>query len=270
MACCFKGIGDLLIADYSKFKAKTAGLISVGNATQADYTITTTTIGNIKNRQTIAGGDQCSRDVIDTVTLSIQLSCHTKEVLKYALFGDDILQTANATEAQTDFGFKGAWVTLDKARDITTGLTVTNVAGSTTYVQGTDYLINDKGNAIYIIPSGNIPNPIITAGVGANNIKINYASVATQKIGFASQITPAVYIEIAGANQLAENNLGLGYLSKFYKAFLSPAEVVSFIANSDDANTLTLNAKLSPDPTAQSVLGDTLSQYGEFLRADAA
>jgi hypothetical protein len=266
--CCFMGVGVLSMAKSSDFLAKKVGLVKVGNVTQADFNMTTTKKGNIKNRQTIGGGDECSKQHIDEATLTLKMSCFKDINIVNALFGDLVSQTAQAVVSEQHVAYKGTVVGLKKYPAAQSNLVVkgTGADAVVTYTIGVDYLINDFGNAIEILETGSIPAPVEALGVPQENITIEYASKNASLIGIASEISVPFFIEINGGNILAENEDDLAYTTRFFKASLSPAQVISFIADSDDASQMELKATLLQDQNFKAIYGSK-SGYGTWLKA---
>ena len=89
------------------------------------------------------------------VNLSIILRDTQPENVAMALFGSTSEQTAQVGKVETALGFKDGILILDSLIDLTgTAPVVTDESGVTTYVVGTDYVLNE--GSIYILETSTI------------------------------------------------------------------------------------------------------------------
>jgi hypothetical protein len=103
---------------------------------------------------------------------SVKIMATTGRALAAGLQGSHAAfsQGSGSITAQTFVANKGAYVDLGKKNIATAGLSVTNQAGSTTYVKDTDYSIDYVIGMLYIIPAGSIVDAAqikVTATYGA-------------------------------------------------------------------------------------------------------
>lgn len=120
------------------------------------------------------GGTRNEVRRITGVDISYTFTDFSAANFERALRGTSSTTTAGTVTDEAVVGYKGGWTPLAKlATSITT---VKNTAGTTTYVAGTDYVLQDGG--LYI-PSGSaIVDPI----AGASNLKVTYANPATSTV----------------------------------------------------------------------------------------
>jgi hypothetical protein len=267
--CCFMGVGVISMAPWAQFLAKKVGLTQVGNVTKADLNIQERTIGGIKNRQSYGGGDECSKKVIDSISLSLAMTCFKDINIVNALYGDLTSQAAASTVSEPRVAYKGSNISLYKYPATPSNIVVkgAGATSATTYVLGVDYLVNEFGNAITIPLSSTIPTPTVSAlGAVQDNITIIYSSKAASLIGIASKITVPMFIQIDGGNLLYEDEADGSYSTTFFKANLSPAQVISFITDSDTANKMEMEGILTADKNFQAIYGSE-SSFGVWLKA---
>lgn len=114
--------------------------------------------------------------------LAITMGEADKTGLAIALLGTAaaVTQSSGTTTNTPITVIADKWVALPFARLTSAAQVVTNVAGSTTYVEGTDYLLNRELGLIKDLSSGTMPP-------GAIHIDLTYAAItATEILGATS------------------------------------------------------------------------------------
>jgi hypothetical protein len=259
--CCLKLRGMVYMAVESAYKAGTAGLVEIGNASSfelnADIEEESTT-----DFTSVSGGVDCAVRSINKVTLAIKINCAKAENLAKALSGAGA--TGNtpvvAVVDEPKILWLGAVQPLNKMMDRAIAPVVKNMAGSTTYVNGTDYEIT-KAGAIRKLPGGTIPEPVVTLGVGAPNIKVSYSSKAASAVQMLTNTGEDYVLYFDGANQADDSAIAQFFL---YKVRVGPAKSVTVIG--DKMTVLESDwSVLRDDSKPTGTLQVPQSQYGTFL-----
>lgn len=255
--CCFKGRGEVLLADYAAYLAKTIGLVPAGNAPTLSVAVSET-VERVKDYTTPAGGTDCSSREIDSAEVSLSLKCHNLAALNLSLYGstEQIAEAAVASEDQVLFA--GAVVPLNNVPDLGTSIVVTSLdAQPVTYALGTDYEITPAGS-IKKTATSTIPEPTITAGKGVANIRVSYKRAEQLKVQLMTRPTKPVTLHFDGVNLM--DALRPAHFDLF-KVQFGPAASVQMI--SDNSGTLELKGELMRDPTRPAgTLANPFSQYG--------
>lgn len=128
--------------------------------------------------------------------LNITLGQADKTGLSIALLGTAgaVTQTSGTLSAVTVVGVADKWVPLTKA-NLTGTPTLTNNAASTTYVLGTDYLINKEMGWLMVLGSGSI-------GAAASTLKLTstYGAVSGDEILGATAASVRAAFRLNGKN----------------------------------------------------------------------
>lgn len=128
--------------------------------------------------------------------LSITLGQADKTGLSIALLGTTaaVTQASGSLTAVTVVGVADKWVPLTKAA-LTGSQTVTNAAASTTYVLGTDYLINKQMGWLKVLSTG-------TIGAAASTLKLTstYAAITGDEIKGATASSVRARFRLDGKN----------------------------------------------------------------------
>lgn len=154
----FLGAGDVYIARYNPALAAFEEFQGPYEATKFEIKA-----GSDLKEQTSRGRDSYGQ-VIESVTIpkpvdfSLELAEVNKDSMTIALLGTAaaLVQAAGTLTDEAINAKLGAWVALSKQNITDTGLSVTDSAGTTTYVLGTDYDINYRLGWIRAIAGGAI------------------------------------------------------------------------------------------------------------------
>jgi uncharacterized protein YegP (UPF0339 family) len=255
--CCFRPRGKFSLVDVEKRAKGLAGFMFVGNVSNAEIKINEEQI-TVEDFTSPAGGSDCSSTIIKDVMLEMVLNCISPENMAMATLGEGASDNvaAGAFAAIPLVAWPGTLVVLPKVG--VTGLVVTNAAGSTTYLLGTDYTLGQNGGAINILATGSIPAPTITAGAGVPNIKVtgNYAMQSIVQFMVTSGKEYALYFE---AENTMNNNSPIA--TEIFRAKASAADGIQLITKG--AGDIKLKFTLLRDESKpQGTLGSRLSQYG--------
>ena len=153
---------------------------------------------------------------------SVTFTEGTADVMAMGLMGTvgALSQASGTLTAVTVVGVLDAWVPLTKA-GLTGTTTVTNAAASTTYVEGTDYLINRDLGLFKALGSG-------TIGVAAATLKLT----STYKALTGKEILGGTSSDVRVRFMLDGRNLADGALCQVlvHEAVLAAEEAVDFLS----------------------------------------
>lgn len=157
--------------------------------------------------------------------------------------------TATAEEV---VAYKGGYTNLGKLATSLT--TVTNMAGSTTYVAGTDYELRD--GVLYIPGTSTITAPV----AGAANLKVTYAFAAQKKVQALVNANKQYELVFVGLNEARSGKRTRIVLHKVSGGVLQEMAVIG-----EDFGAGQVNGSLLSDGTK---VGDGVSQYFTFETED--
>lgn len=166
--------------------------------------------------------------------LSVELAEVNTTSMAIALFGTSaaLTQTSGTlTEEAVTFTALDVWYPLTKA-NLTGSQTVTNTAGSTTYVNGVDYLINKQLGWIKALPGG-----AISAG-GIAEITSTYAAITGTQIKGATNNQVRARFTLDGKN-FADD---LPAIVTVHEAVMNAESAFDFLA--DDFNTVAMTGRM--------------------------
>lgn len=139
----------------------------------------------LPNSNSRAGGVACSAYWVDDCTVTMNIRCGKASNIALALLGrnnfiasgavtnEDKVMVKNVTNTVQAPG--STFVPLNRIPDWTVLPVVTNIAGSTTYVLGTDYTLGESG--LLIPPSSNIVSAV--APYTTSTMKVSYTALDT-------------------------------------------------------------------------------------------
>lgn len=198
--CCFKGRGEIALADRLAYIAKTAGLVPVGNASLFDIAISEKT-DQVSDYTSPGGGIECVSREIERVDISMTLLCHNQRNLirgLYATGAEDNVATA-AVVGEAKVAYAGAVVPLEHLIDPTVAVVVKSFDDVTTYVLGTDYEITPAGS-LKLLAGTTIAAPVVTGGVGQPNVKVSYTRKTQTVLQLFAKPSEAVFLHLDGYN----------------------------------------------------------------------
>ena len=165
----FLGAGDLYISRYNPTTGLFDDFTGPFEATKFEVK------PNVELKEMSSRGRSSYGQVIESVALpqpaefTLELPEVNKESLSIALLGTEsaINQTAGTlTAAPVTVASKDTWLNIGK-QNITAGLVVKDATGATTYVMGTDYVLNNRMGWIKILPGSAIVKGDVIKVTGA-------------------------------------------------------------------------------------------------------
>ncbi|WP_186265058.1 hypothetical protein [Burkholderia gladioli] len=257
--CCFKGRGEISLADYAKRIAKMAGFTPVGNAPVFNLTATETT-ENVKDYVNPAGGTACSIREIDTIGIALTLRCHSPQNWALATSGGgaDAEVASQAIVDEPHVFWPGTVEPLANLIDESVAVVVKSVNGETTYTAGTDYELTPSGS-LKALEGSTIPAPTVTMGIGQPNIHVSYTRKDQTLIQLYSQPTPPLSLHFDGYNVAEKPIVPVQF--DLFRVLFGPAATVTVIG--DNLSQLELTGTVERDPTRSlGSLDNPFSQFG--------
>ncbi|MCX7671196.1 MAG: DUF4815 domain-containing protein [Anaerolineae bacterium] len=261
--CCLKARGEIYLAKAAAYKAGTARLIGIGNASVFEISASVTEEA-VPNYTSAAGGNDCVAYAIDKVSVDITMMCHSAENLALLLYGagasDNVASGAVANEPL--LLFPGALTPLVHLPDPPATITVQSPDGSTTYVAGTDYLVTPAGSIMMPETGSSIPAVVITGGVGAPNARVSYTKKKASLIQLLTNLGGDYFLHFAGVNLFT----GRPVQHQLYLVRPGPAKKLAMVG--DSASKLEATWAAQPDYSrSPGTVSDPLSQYGTIKLA---
>lgn len=194
---------------------------------------------NIELRELTSRGKNTYGQVIESVALqqpadfTVDMPEVNKDSLAIALLGTTatLSQTAGSLSAEALTAKLDGWVASSKAA-WSADPTVTNEAGTTTYVLGEDYIVNRDLGWIKALPGGDITdNQVI-------EISVAYAAISGTEIKGATQADVRARFKLDGKNQAD----GLPCIVTVHEVVVAADSAFDFLA--DDFNTVSLPGRM--------------------------
>lgn len=223
--CCGMYRGEIFLRDLSN---PNAGLMPIGNAT-ATLNQSMNHIGTPD--YTSLGGEACSIDLIDSITLNLEVHCTKPENLAKAFLGESVQLTNGHASESYDVHEEGELIAFNKLPILNTITVKKNNADLT---QGIDY--EAVGSGIKILTQDHIGEEIDIEYDYGNNWIID-AHTLTQK---------SYELVLNGRNVASDK--GEAYRVRIWKVKFSPTDSFDLISKDNFAQ-VNLNGQLSKDDT---------------------
>lgn len=219
----FLGAGDLYISRYNPTTGLFDDFTGPFEATKFEVK------PNVELKEMSSRGRSSYGQVIESVALpqpaefTLELPEVNKESLSIALLGTEsaINQTAGTlTDAPVTVTSKDTWLNIGK-QNITAGLVVKNDTGVTTYVLGTDYVLNKRMGWIKILPGSAIVKDAVIEVTGA------YGAVGGTLIRGATNSQIRAKFRLDGVNFADQ----LPVIVDVWEAIISADSAFDFLSN---------------------------------------
>lgn len=219
-----------------------------GNADSFNFTI-----GEDKktqrNFQVSGGGNIASQSAITDVTVAINALSMQPNVLAVALRSLVKTVPGGAVAAETIKVFKEGFTPFAKLPDRSQTITITSVPSGTTYVPGTDYVVERGG---ITIPAGSAITSADATNVGVN-VSVAYTAKETYEVNTLTASAIEYELIFDGFND-ADN--GKSVQVTCYRVKFSPAQALEFIG--EDFGAVPVSLEVLADT---SIVGAGESQY---------
>lgn len=165
------GKGEIFIGPYAGGSA----MVSIGNCSELTFSHEVEK-KSLLDYTSAAGGTANSIERITACTMNIKAHDLNAANLAIGAFGSVSAVAAGVVANEPHIAYKGGLVPLEFVPDLTIAPVVTDVAGTTTYVEGTDYIVTGAG--IYVLSGGAIPDSVASAV----NLHVDYTKKAVSVI----------------------------------------------------------------------------------------
>lgn len=225
---------------YARAAGAAAGLIEIGNASKLELAVKEDK-QKLKDYSKPGGGVYATVSRVSEATLQMTLNDLNKTNVARAVFGTESAVAGATVVDEVVTAYKGAIAPLLHPNP--TAVTVTDTAGTTTYVANTDYEVRAGG--IFIIAAGAITN--------AQSLKVDYTHGDYDKVEAMTSSAITLELHFEGLN---EANSGKPVIVDIYRAQLSPTKALSLLG--DKFADLEVEAEVLADT---SKVGAGISQY---------
>lgn len=210
------------------------GLLDLGNAPSFNVSISTEKLDHYSSRSGLRVKD---KSVLLEVNVSVTFTLDELNVenLRLAFLGNttDFTQTAGSATAEAVTAIHDRYV--DLAYRKVSNVVVTDVGGTTTYVEGTDYLVDYTAGMVLALSTGAITD--------SESLEVNYdyAAITSKEIQAVSNPTTQGYLRFVG-----DPAAGSAYEAEFWKVDLTADGDVGFITETDWAQ-INYTAEITKD-----------------------
>lgn len=238
----YSGQGSFYFAERTAGGAA-KGFIPIGNVTQATIDIT---VDKFEHKESESGQRLLDLTIIKEKKgkLNVTFDSLSMDNLALSLYGTRSSVTGATVTGEDIVGYLGQTTML--SRPSVSSVTITNAAGSTTYVAGTDYILNATYGTITVPATGSA----ITEGQA---LRANYTYAAYNNMeAFMTGSAPERWIRFQGLNTAD----GSRVLLDVFRARLDPMTGLSLI-----------NDELSVPQMSMDILADATKTSGsQFFR----
>jgi hypothetical protein len=210
------------------------------------------TTQQVKHQESYTG-QQLTDLVIETTKeagVMIQLEDFSKENLEWAFFGTATLIAGATVSAETLTAYVGKHIPLANI-NLTSFTSLTNAAGSTTYVAGTDYTVNLKSGLISIPKTG-------SAIADASSVKANYVCGNSEKVAAFTKTNKEYWLRFEGLNTAEGDN---PVIVDIYRTRFQPMKEWSLLESGQNLSSLELDGDALYDAKQPNTTTD-----GRFFR----
>ncbi|MCF2909991.1 hypothetical protein L1285_16850 [Pseudoalteromonas sp. DL2-H2.2] len=240
----FQGRGSI----YAEEIGASSGLLPFGNCSGLDLS-TNEESQDLNDYENPGGGVLDTLSRVNQISASITSTSFSARNIAIALRGLVNTSAAVAVAAEEHTVKLDAFTPFNKIPDKSKTITVTDNAGTTTYVEGTDYKVRNSG--LIALSGGTIADNSV--------IKVTYESMTSHNIEGITQQGKEYRIVFDGLNE-ADSNKPVRIT--LHRVRFSPADALSFI--SDDFSNVPLNLTVLKDG---SIAGAGQSQYLKIEQA---
>lgn len=219
------------------------------------------------NMETRGGGIGCYVKYLKSAMLELSVVCNTAESAAFATFGTVREYAAGAVTGEPHAVIKNAtsavssqskntFIPFNRIPDPSVAYVITNIAASTTYVEGTDYIKVESG--IEILPGSSIANS--TGPTYAATITCSYTAVDTQRNDGLTVLQKNYSMYFDGFDRMS----GASRQMWIYNA---RGSVKTLPTKSKDVVKLDFSFMLLPDPRIPYTTNNPTSQYFHQLNS---
>jgi len=191
----YSGQGAILLADRD-VDGKPTGFVPVGNVSSLTISLERTVF---EHKESCSGVRGIDLELVQEFKASISLVMESlnKDNLALALYGEGEDVAAGSVVDEPVTAYLGKWSALENIN--VTNVAVTNIGGGTTYVEDTDYVLNEAAGSIMALASG-----AITEGQG---LEVSYDYTAAHLVEAMTSSTPPIkWVRFEGLNTARGNH----------------------------------------------------------------
>ena len=212
----YSGQGIVSYSERNELGRPTGGFIDLGNCSKLE---TKATVERVEHTESRTGSNFTDAvfEKSQKVEFNGTFDSFSAENLNLYLYGSTI-KTASATVTDEEvIGIYGRKAALSKM--VTTFTSLTNAAGSTTYVEGTDYTIDPRTGMLTFPSAG-------AAFADGDSLRANYTSAAERSTAAFTQLNTYKYLRFDGLNRASD---GKPVVIEVYKGRFDPSEMLDII-----------------------------------------
>lgn len=197
------------------------GLLDLGNAPAFNVSLTTEKLDHYSSRSGLRVKDKSVLLSVN-VSLSFTLDEINIENLKLAFLGSTaaFTQTAGSATSEAVVAIHDRYVALANRK--VSNVVVKDATGSTTYVLGTDYLVDTTAGLIMALSTGSITDSETL------HISYDYADIASTQINAVTNPSTTGYLKFVG-----DPAAGIAFEGEFWQVDLTANGDIGFITESD-------------------------------------
>jgi len=235
----FIGRGPVLF----KLRGATGGYTPIGNCSNLSVSFEEDAV-EVRDYTVQGGGLANKLQTVSNVTGSVTMIDFSSQNLALALRGTATEELAGpvTAEAHTTNGLAGEFIKFDFLRDATQDVTVTGPSGTPTYVEGTDYVLQNNG--ITLLQGTSIDN---------TGVEIDYVKAASEIMEALTVSGQEYELLFNGVN---EGQGGKLVSVEMHRVKFSPAQGLAFIA--DEFGEISVEFEMLSDDTKS---GEGISKF---------
>jgi len=238
------GKGSVSIKQYGA----AAGLMRIGNCSKLDLNFEEEVKDQL-DYENAGGGLADTESRIKNMTAELSAYSFSPSNIALATRGTSSAITSGTVTNEEHVAYVGATVPFAHLPNLGSTITVKDDTATTTYVEGTDYILTRAG--VIILEGSDIAD--------GDTIKVTYTKLIADEIELLTSSSSEYAMLFDGLN---EANSGKAVVITLYRNKFSPTSKLSAIG--DDFGQINLTAKVLKDPT---ITGSGLSQFAKIQMA---
>jgi len=244
----FSGQGAFLLADRDG-SGNPLGFRPVGNVSALTLAVETT---EFEHKESCTGARAIDLVIVQEIdaTLTVTMESLDRENLAIALFGSSSAIAASSVVNEAAIARHDLWIPLANI-DVSV-VVVTDVGAATTFVEGVDYLCNNKAGSIFVLSTGAITDLEV--------LEIDYDFAAQDDVQAVTTSTGSIlYGRFEGLNTALDPNSSM--VVNAFKIQVQPLAELALI--SDEVTAMEVEMKVLSDP-----LQTGTSKFFEIRKSD--
>lgn len=231
----YSGQGSILLAEKSPTTGEPMGFIPVGNATALTLGIETSVF---QHKESCSGTRGVDKEIVQEIAVNVAMTLESlnKENLALAMYGSSALGTAGTVTDEQTALYLDKWMPLKNIK-VSSVIVGDDAVPTTTYTEGTDYVLNPETGSIKALTGGAITDGQV--------VFVDYSYDAYETIeAILSSAAPERWVRFEGLNTANDNK---PVVVDIYRMSVKPLAELALI-NEELAQMVVEGAALS-DPT---------------------